>query len=88
MSLTLFPKKRRSKPKDGILKTVANVGIHQVTFETDFMQSNPGLQIFWIPGKPEGSELLPRFKRAFDRARRQHLQRVCDTAQQPITVKE
>lgn len=84
---TFFPKKRRAKPENGVLKTVVTVGIHEVTFETDFMQEKPGMQIFWIPGKPQSTELLPKYQKTFNRARAIHLQRVADIAQRPLTVK-
>jgi hypothetical protein len=83
---TYFPKKHRARPKDGLLKTVATVGIHEVTFETDFLM-NTGLNIYWIPGKPEGSQLMPEFQKAFDKARAHHLQLVADIAQTTVTVK-
>lgn len=86
-TITLFPKKHRSKPKDGLLRTEIVVGIHKVTFETDFLQ-NTGLNIFWIPGRDPESRLIPRYKKIFDKARFQHLQRVADIVQMPLTVKK
>lgn len=85
--MTYFPKKRRAKPKDGILKTVVVVGIHEVTFETDFFH-NASLTTFWVPGKPPNSELLPQFQKVFDKFRARHLQHVADIAQTPVTMKD
>lgn len=85
-TVTLRPRKRRTVPQDGIVKTIVQLGIHEVTFETDFMQSNPGMQIIWIPGKPEGAEQLPQFQRRFERARMIHLQKLADISQRPVTA--
>lgn len=85
-TVTLRPLRRALIPKNGIATTVVQIGIHEVTFATDFRQSNPGMQITWIPGKPEGAEQLPEFERRFERARLRHLQKLADMSQKPVTA--
>ena len=85
-TITLRPGKRRRMPLDSIVKTVVLIGVHTVTFETNFRMSSPDINIIWEPGKPEGAEFLPRFQRRFERARLIHLQKCADIAQQPVTV--
>jgi hypothetical protein len=85
-TITIRPRRKRARPPDGIVRTVVQIGIHEITFETDFFQSHPGMQIIWIPGKPEGAEFLPQFQRRFERTRLQHLQKLADISQQPVTV--
>lgn len=85
-TITLRPGKRRRMPLDSIVKTETQIGIHKVTFETNFRMSSPDMNIIWEPGKPEGAEQLPQFQRRFERTRLQHLQKCADITQRTVTV--
>lgn len=85
-TITLKPQKRRLLPPDGIVKTVTQIGDHEVTFSTNFRMRNPDMNITWIPGKPENAEFLPQFQRRFERTRLQHLQKCADVSQRSVTA--
>lgn len=84
-TITLQPKKRRAVPLDGVLRTQVQIGIHKVTFNTNFNMPTPDMNIIWEPGKPENAEFLPKFQKLFERTRLQHLQKCADIAQKPVT---
>lgn len=85
-TITLQPKKRRVFPPDGVVRTEVVIGIHKVTFNTNFNMPNPDMNIIWQPGRPAGAEFVPKLQRIFERTRMQHLQKCADVSQKPVTV--
>lgn len=84
-TVTIKPKKRRAMPLDGVVRTEVQIGIHKVTFNTNFNMPVPDMNIVWEPGRPQGAEFIPKLQKLFERTRLQHLQKCADTAQQPVT---
>lgn len=85
-TMTLRPGKWRPMPRDGVVKTETQIGVHKVTFNTNFNLPSPDMNIIWQPGKPEGAEFLPAFQKQFEKTRLQHLQKCADITRRNVTV--